>query len=195
MGGPKQKDYEAGPEEKAAASAAKFEYDRDKSLYGPITREFTKEVETTKDPGAIGSRVANADTMQALTMRPSLAATQSVDASANLASGAVSQQLQASQQALLSKQNMKLGALEIGKNRKAVTKLGLSDIASQERSAGLATAKRKLVEQEAAISGALQLGTTFAYAYGENKAMKKDKPPDIYEGGGVTPFGTGFGKD
>jgi hypothetical protein len=181
MGGPKSSDYEPGPDEKAAASTALFDYNRDKSLYGPITREYTKEAATTRDPQAVASRVANADTMQALAGRPSLAAAQSVTTAADIASGAVAQQLQASQQGLATQRGMQLGALEIGKNKKAVTKLGLSDVASQERSAGLATAKRKLLEKDAAIRGGLQLASTFGYAY-KNKAgifQQDSEVPDI----------------
>tara|TARA_B100001250_G_scaffold137068_1_gene117377 strand:+ start:372 stop:977 length:606 start_codon:yes stop_codon:yes gene_type:complete len=181
---PKQQDYEAGPDEKAAAAQAMFDYNRDKSIYGPITKQYTKDVATTRDPQAIASRVAGADTMQALTERPSLAAAKSVDTAANIASGAVAQQLQASQQGLATAQNLKLGALEIGKNKKAVTKLGLSDVASQERSAGLATAKKKLIENDALVRGGLQLGTSFAYAYKNKTGIfgQDSGAPDLDDG-------------
>jgi hypothetical protein len=162
---PKSSDYQPGPDEKAAAAQAMFDYNRDKSIYGPITKQYTQEVATTRDPQAVASRVAGADTMQALTGRPSLAAARSVDTAADIASGAVAQQLQASKQGLATQRGMQLGALEIGKNKKAVTKLGLSDVAAQERSAGLASAKRKLIEKDALTRGGLQLGTSFAYAY------------------------------
>ena len=188
MGGPSSSDYESGPDEQAAGDTAQFEYNRDKSIYGPITREYTEEAATTQDPQAVASRVANADTWQTLSGRPSLAAAQSVDTAANMASGAVAQQLQATKQGLGLQRDMQLGALEIGKNKKAITKLAYSDIAAQERSAGLATAKKKLVENNAAVSGALQLGTSFAYAF-KNKtgifAEKSEAPPDIdYTKGG-----------
>ena len=165
MSGPSKSDYGPGPDETLAAGVALSEYERDKGIYGPITKEYTQDVATTRDPQAVASRVAGADAMQALTGRPSLAAARSVDTAADIASGAIAQQLDASKKALGTTQIMKLGALEIGKNKKAVTKLGLSDVAAQERSAGLASAKRKLAEKDSLVRGGLQLGTSLAYAY------------------------------
>jgi uncharacterized membrane protein len=161
---PKKSDYEASSIEKFEASQALFDYNRDRSLYRPVMQEWKEEVATTKDPQAIASRVASADTMQTLAGRPSLAAAQSVDAAANIASGAVAQHLQGQKQALGVQRGMQLGALEMGKNRKAVTKLGLSDVAKQERSEGLGAARREQLLAETKLQGGLQLGTTFAYA-------------------------------
>ena len=141
------------------------------------------------DVGAITSRVASADTMQALTDRPNLRAVQNVTGAADNLSGMLAQSEQARTTALGTKREMQVGALEMARNKKAVDTLGLTSAASHERSRGLSIAARKQTENMAIGSALTELGTSYAYAkaYGEyeglfNKTGKDPLPKVNLEG-------------
>ena len=173
FGKPSQADYDAGPATKASAATAKFDYERDKGLYGPIRKEQMEEA-AKYDVGAVTSRVASADAMQALTDRPNLQAVKNVATMANTLSGSLGQSTQARTVALDTKRKMQLGSLESQRNKKAVTDTGLTAAAAHETSQALSKATRANQENLALGKMLVNLGTSTAYGmkYGDDFSLK-----------------------
>jgi len=173
FGKPSQADYDAGPATAASAATTKFSYERDKTLFGPVRKEQMEEA-AKYDVGAVTSRVASADAMQALTDRPNLRAVKNVATMANTLSGSLGQSEQARTTALDTKRKMQLGSLESARNKKAVTDQGLTAAAAHETSQALSKATRANKENLALGKMLVNLGTSTAYGmkYGEDFDLK-----------------------
>jgi hypothetical protein len=125
---PKASEYQKTQAQKDADTRA---IDTDKYYeenYAPILREM-RDTAATEDLQGMAKGVANADTMQALTSRPTLAATQSVDAAADLASAGIGQQVQAIKTGLATEQGRKLDVLRIAKGEQNQALTGLASVA------------------------------------------------------------------
>ena len=131
---PKASAYAASESEKATASIALADKQYFKDKYLPKLTELRDRSSTENYQGVARGR-AQADTMQALTNRPSLAATRSVDASADRAAAAGSQLLQGSLQGLAAQRGDQVNVLKQARGMAADATSGLS------RAAKIATTK------------------------------------------------------
>ena len=89
-GGPKKSEFAAGAAEKALASVSLAEKNFFRENYLPKLTQL-RDRTNVEDYESVATGRAQADTMQALSGRPSLAATRSVNMSADMASAAGAQ--------------------------------------------------------------------------------------------------------
>tara|TARA_R110001592_G_scaffold55600_2_gene169791 strand:+ start:557 stop:1147 length:591 start_codon:yes stop_codon:yes gene_type:complete len=131
---PKQSEYSASESEKATASIALADKQYFKDKYLPKLTEL-RDRSSKEDYQGVARGRAQADTMQALTNRPSLQATRSVDAAADRAAAAGSQLLQGSLQGLAAQRGDQVNVLKQARGMAADATSGLS------RAAKIATTK------------------------------------------------------
>ena len=141
-GGPSRSDYkpsqaEVDQERIAKADAAYFQ-----STYDPLLLEMRDKAASERVAPTLRGR-AQADTMQALTGRPSLSLVQGIDQSANIASGAMSQMLSANVAAKDVKTQMQVGVLGVARGQAADAGDALAQASRLARSEGLAKASAK----------------------------------------------------
>tara|TARA_Y100001937_G_C7135628_1_gene339861 strand:+ start:56 stop:688 length:633 start_codon:yes stop_codon:yes gene_type:complete len=158
MSGPKKSEYKATEAEKIQAKVAKAEKDYFNEKYNPLLREM-RDLSMKENYGGFAAGRAQADTMQALT-KPSLAATRSVDASADLASAAGAQQIMAQGKGLAAKRQRQVGVLATARGQQADATTGLASIARLEASDRLQSAQRKQMMRNARTNAAMELGGT-----------------------------------
>ncbi len=158
---PKQQDYKPSEAEKTQAAVSKAEKDYFDQKYGPLLREM-RDLADKEDFSATARGRAQADTMQALTSRPSIQAARSVDTAANLASAAGSQQAQADFQALQAKRQRQVGVLGTARGQAADATTGLSRAAQIQSTKDLEFAKAKQQERDARFAAGLKLASTAA---------------------------------
>ena len=179
---PKKQNFQASEQEKALASVSKAEKDYFNQKYGPLLREM-RDLSEKEDLGGLARGTAQADTMQALSSRPSLAAARSVDQAADLASAASAQQLQGSAQALGAQRQRQIGVLGTARGQAAEAQSGLAQAARIQSTKQLQEAKAKQTIRNARLAAGVQLGTTFGLQGAKN----------ISKGQGF--FGSGSMKD
>ena len=153
---PKQQDYKPSEAEKTQAAVSKAEKDYFDQKYGPLLREM-RDLADKEDFSATAKGRAQADTMQALTSRPSIQAARSVDSAANLASAAGSQQAQADFQALQAKRQRQVGVLGTARGQAADATTGLSRAAQIQSTKDLEFAKARQQERDARFAAGLKL--------------------------------------
>ena len=153
---PPKSDFEATEAEKIQAKVAKAEKDYFNQTYSPLLREM-RDISMKENYGEYAAGKAQADTMQALTSKPSLAAAKSVDAQADLLSAAVGQQTQARSQGLAAQRNRQVGVLATARGQQADATTGLANVARIEASENLQQAKRRQMMREARQSAGFQL--------------------------------------
>ena len=141
-GGPSRSDYkpsqaEVDQERIAKADAAYFQ-----STYDPLLLEMRDKAASERVAPTLRGR-AQADTMQQLTGRSSLALVQGIDQSANIASGAMSQMLSANVAAKDVKTQMQTGVLGVARGQAADAGDALAQASRLARSEGLAKASAK----------------------------------------------------
>jgi len=156
---PKKQDYKPSEAEKTQASVAKAEKDYFDQRYGPLLREM-RDLAASEDFAPTAKGRAQADTMQALTSRPSLRAAQSVDAAADMASAAGSQQAQAEFQALQAQRQRQVGVLGTARGQAADATTGLSRAANIQSTSDLEEARRKQSMADARFAAGLKVGST-----------------------------------
>ena len=156
---PKSQDYKPSEAEKTQAAVSKAEKDYFDQKYGPLLREM-RDLADKEDFSATAKGRAQADTMQALTSRPSIQAARSVDSAANLASAAGSQQAQADFQALQAKRQRQVGVLGTARGQAADATTGLSRAAQIQSTKDLEFAKAKQQERDARFAAGLKLAGT-----------------------------------
>jgi len=120
---------------------------------------------STEDYSGVATGRAQADTMQALSGRPSLQATQSVDAAADLASAAGAQQLQGRTQGLTAQRGDQINVLKNARGMQANAQSGLSQAARIESSKQLDFARAKQARRNANFKA----GTKLLGQMGENR--------------------------
>lgn len=171
-GKPKSSDYEASAAEKMSASIAKADKDYFDENYGPILREMRDQSET-EDLASVGRGRGNADLAQTLD-KPSLRATQSVDAAADRASAGSAQMAQAQFQGLQAQRQRQIGVLGTARGQQAEASMGLSKVAKIANSATLQSAKRKQMIRDNNVAAGLKLGQTFITQGMANKTSGGD---------------------
>ena len=162
--GPEKEEYKPTENEKMqAAIALKEKQDFDK-MYGPLLREM-RDLADSEDFTPTATGIANADTMIALTAKPTIQATRSVDAAADIASAAGAQIGKATSDALTAKRKRQVGVLGVSRNQQADATTGLSKISKMEATKSLAEAKDKQTLRDARTSAGIRIATTGAGAY------------------------------
>ena len=139
---PKASEYkpsqaEVDQERIAKADAAYFA-----QTYDPLLLEMRDKAASERVAPTLRGR-AQADTMQQLMGRPSLALVQGIDQSANIASGAASQMLSANVAAKDVKTQMQVGVLGVARGQAADAGDALAQASRLARSEGLAKASAK----------------------------------------------------
>ena len=155
---PKKQDYKPSETEKTQASVAKAEKDYFNENYGPLLRRL-RDITDTKDFSDISTGRAGADTMQALTSRPTLQAARSVDVAADMASAGGSQQLEAQRTALAAKREGQIGVLGTARGQQADAISGLSRAANIQSTSDLSRARDKQAVRDARLTAGLNFGS------------------------------------
>ena len=161
MSKPKASEYKASESEKALASVSLADKKFFREAYLPKLKEM-RDMSEKQDYTGVAEGKANADTMQSLTDRPTLAATRSVDATADLASAATGQAANAYFQGTVGKKEDQLGVLKNARGLANTATSGLSRAGKIETSNQLARAQAKQTRRAAVISSASKLGAQFA---------------------------------
>jgi len=161
---PKASEYSASESEKATASIALADKQYFKDKYLPKLTELRDRSSNENYQGVARGR-AQADTMQALTNRPSLAATRSVDASADRAAAAGSQLLQGSLQGLAAQRGDQINVLKQARGMAADATSGLSRAAKISTTKNLQFAQAKQNRRNANF----KLATNMVGQMGENR--------------------------
>ena len=156
---PKKQDYKPSESEKTSASVAKAEKDYFDKNYGPLLRRL-RDITDTQDFSNISTGRAGADVMQALTGKTSLQRAASVDAAADLASAAGSQQLEAERTALAAKREGQIGVLGTARGQQADAVSGLSRAANIQSTSDLSKARDKQMIADARLAAGLNVGGT-----------------------------------
>ena len=169
---PKASDYKPSEAEKINAAVAKADKEYFDKRYSPLLREMRDLAETENYGDFVAGR-AQADTMQALTAKPSLAATRSVDASADLASASMAQQQAAQAQGLQAKRERQVGVLGTARGQQADTTTGLANAARLANTSTLASARRKQAMRESRQAAAFRLGGTMLAQGLQNRATSE----------------------
>jgi hypothetical protein len=155
---PKAQDYKASEAEKTQASVAKAEKDYFNQTYAPLLREM-RDTASQEDLGGVARGVAGADTMQALTDRPTLSGARSVDQSADLASAAVGQMAAASAQGLAASRQQQTGVLGTARGQAGEAMSGLAQASRIQNTKDLQAAKAKQMVRQAQTEAAVNIGT------------------------------------
>tara|TARA_R110000796_G_scaffold97171_1_gene204050 strand:+ start:951 stop:1547 length:597 start_codon:yes stop_codon:yes gene_type:complete len=161
MSKPKASAYKASESEKATASIGLHEKKFFREAYIPKIKEM-RDISEKQDYTGVAEGRGNADTMQALTDRPTLAATRSVDSSADLASAATGQAANAYFQGTVGKREDQLGVLKNARGLANTATAGLSRAGKIETSNMLASATAKQTRRNAKIKSFGRLSTQFA---------------------------------
>lgn len=173
--GPKKEEYKPTENEKMQASIALKEKEDFRRLYGPLLREL-RDVADSEDFTPTATGIANADTMIALTAKPSIQATRSVDAAADIASATGAQIAKATSDALTEKRKRQVGVLGVSRGQQADATTGLGKISRMEATKSLVEAKDKQMLRDARTAAGIRIATTAGSA-----AYAKSKDADIKE--------------
>jgi len=147
---PSGSDYAASEEEKALASVSLADKTFFRESYLPKLTEL-RDQSMQQDYQGVAKGRAQADTMQALSSRPSLLASQSVDAAADLASAASSMQLAGGSQGLAGQRQDQINVLKNARGLSATATSGLSQAARIGMTDTLAKAGRKQARRMARL--------------------------------------------
>ena len=177
MSKPKASAYKASESEKATASIGLADKKFFREAYLPKLKE-ARDTSEKQDYTGVAEGRGNADTMQALTDRPTLAATRSVDSSANLASAATGQAANAFFQGTVGKREDQLGVLKNARGLANTATAGLARAGKIETSNLLAAATAKETRRNAKIQAGGRLGAQFASNVGEANAFEQAEIKD-----------------
>jgi hypothetical protein len=191
---PKSSDYKASEQEKALASVSLAEKNYFREKYLPKLTEL-RDRSMTEDYSGVATGRAQADTMQALSGRPTIRAAQSVDAAADLASAAGAQQLQGRVQGLTAQRGDQVNVLKNARGMQADAQSGLSRAARIESSKQLEFARAKQARRNANFRFASNLSgdviKKLRNTTGQVDTEEDDNRPD--PGAPVGSFYSGFG--
>ena len=178
---PKKQDYQASEAEKTQASVAKAEKDYFNQTYAPLLREM-RDKASSEDLGSVARGVAGADTMQALTGRPTLSGARSVDESADLASAAVGQMAAASAQGLAASRKQQTGVLGTARGQAGEAMSGLAQASRIQNTKDLQAAKAKQMVRQAKFNAAEQIGSALI-AQGQDNLSSYSGAADLNKPG------------
>ena len=177
MSKPKASAYKASESEKATASISLADKKFFREAYLPKLKEM-RDTSEKQDYTGVAEGRGNADTMEALTNRPTLAATRSVDYSANLASAATGQAANAFFQGTVGKREDQLGVLKNARGLANTDTYGLSRAAKIETSNMLAAATAKETRRNPKIRAGGKLSTQFAQNVSDANTFEQGKTVD-----------------
>ncbi|QDP46081.1 MAG: hypothetical protein Tp172DCM1112201_12 [Prokaryotic dsDNA virus sp.] len=156
MGGkPKASDYKASEAEKVSAGIAVSEEAYRREKYGPLALHERDRSEK-EDFTSYAAGVSGADVSQMLD-KPSLQATQSVDASADRASAGLDAYVGAASVGEATKKDTQLNVLSYGHGLKSESQTRLAGLADMETRNVLASAQRKLESRDQNVQSAFEL--------------------------------------
>jgi len=164
---PKSSDFKASEQEKALASVSLAEKNYFRQKYLPKLTEL-RDRSMTEDYSGVATGRAQADTMQALSGRPTIRAAQSVDAAADLASAAGAQQLQGRTQGLTAQRGDQINVLKNARGMQADAQSGLSQAARIESSKQLDFARAKQARRNANFKAANKMVGQMGQNFQEN---------------------------
>lgn len=164
MSKPKSSEYKASEQEKALASVSLAEKNYFRQKYLPKLTQLRDRASTENYEGVATGR-AQADTMQALSGRPSLAAARSVDSAADMASAAGAQALQGRVQGLTAQRADQVNVLKNARGMAADAQSGLSRAARISSTKQLEFARAKQARRNANF----RAGTQILGQMGENR--------------------------
>jgi hypothetical protein len=168
----KKSDYKASAEEQALASVSLADKTFFRENYLPKLTEL-RDQSTQQDYQGVARGRAQADTMQVLASKPSLLATQSVDAAADLASAASSMQLAGSAQGLAGQRQDQTNVLKNARGLSATATSGLSQAARIGMTDTLAKAGRKQSRRMARLDSMSKLAAQGIENIQRNRAADK----------------------
>lgn len=157
MSKPKSSEYKASEQEKALASVSLAEKNYFRQKYLPVLTEL-RDRSSTEDYEGVATGRAQADTMQALSGRPSLAAARSVDSAADMASAAGAQALQGRAQGLTAQRGDQVNVLKNARGMAADAQSGLSKAARIASTKQLEFARAKQARRNANFAAAQKIG-------------------------------------
>ena len=160
---PKKSDYEAGPEELAAASVAQHSWNDFKTKYQPLLLEMRDRSVKAEVGDTVRGR-ANADAMQALTDPANLNVRQvgNTDVESSVGLGLLGQLGEANETVAQADADQSLGVLSAARGQAATAQAGLSQAARLESSERLNEARNKASSAQAKFNAAVQVGSALA---------------------------------
>ena len=167
MSKPKSSEYKASEQEKALASVSLAEKNYFRQKYLPKLTQLRDRASTENYEGVATGR-AQADTMQALSGRPSLAAARSVDSAADMASAAGAQALQGRVQGLTAQRADQVNVLKNARGMAADAQSGLSRAARISSTKQLEFARAKQARRNANFRAGTQILGQMGENYQEN---------------------------
>ena len=187
---PPKSDFEATEAEKMQASIAKAEKDYFNNTYSPLLREM-RDISMKEDFGEYAAGKSSADVNQALT-KPSLAAAQSIDAGADLASAAVGNIVSARGEGLAAQRGRQLGVLATARGQQSDATSALASIAKINASDNLQQAKRRQLMRDARQEAGLKIGGTMLAQGMQNIAGGEGIKDFFSPAGGMPTLSEGF---
>ena len=192
MSKPKKSQYKESEADQTSTAVSLADKKFYREAYLPKLKEKRDRSETDDIAGVAEGR-AQADTMQALTARPTLAATRSVDTSADIASAAGAQLLQAANQGAQGQRQDQLGVLKSARGLQSTATAGLANAAKIATTETLARAKEKGTRTSAIFNAGNRLAGAFGQNLSDANAYESspDTDPDGQDQGNF--FQKGFG--
>lgn len=181
MSKPKSSEYKASEQEKALASVSLAEKNYFRQKYLPKLTQL-RDRASTEDYESVATGRAQADTMQALSGRPSLAASRSVDSAADMASAAGAQALQGRTQGLAAQRGDQVNVLKNARGMAADAQSGLSKAARISSTKQLQFAQAKQNRRNANFRAATQLVGQMGENRQENLGLQDAENPQANKG-------------
>jgi len=179
MSSPDKDDYKASETEKTSASIALQDKNYFNEKYTPLLKNLAEEAATT-DYSNQTRGIAQADTMQALTGDgPVFQYATGVDNAADLASAAVGNMLQASQQGLTISKDRQLNTLATARGQANDAASGLAQASRATASKELQFAKAKQSQRLASIGAATKFAGQAKKNRDKNLALGASSEPEI----------------
>ena len=171
-GGPKKKDFEAGPEAKINASVAVAEKAFSKENSDPLNQERARRSKSDQPIKELRG-VANADSMQALTSTPNVQAILRGEDVGSTASALTGQLGVATRAAVGAQNDEGIAALDVARGNAARSMSGMADAGNMETSNLLAAAKAKQTVSNAKFAALGQITGAAGSRLYENRQNKK----------------------
>lgn len=163
MSKPKKSQYKESEADQISTAVNLADKKFFREAYLPKQKEM-RDASETEDIAGVAEGRAQADTMQALTDRPTLAATRSVDGAADIASAAGAQLLQAANQGAQGQRQDQLSVLKSARGLQSTATSGLANAAKIATTETLARAKAKGTRTNAVFKA----GNRLAGVFGQN---------------------------
>lgn len=157
---PSKSDYQPTEQEKLSASVALADYNTFKEKYSPLLLEM-RDKSLSEDTASLARGRTNADTMQALTSKPTLAGANSVTAGGDMSQALQAQLTAANNQALGVQNQMRSNVLGTARGQAADASSGMSTLARINTQEALTRAKNRQDTAQSLLNAGVELGTAF----------------------------------